>query len=337
MQLRTNLITLTAGIVSTVVILELLFRILPTMTVHKFAANDVSQPVLRAVSTSLVEPLDWKFSNAELRKINNYGFVDDVDYLPNSRPIAVIGDSYIQSTMLPYPETLQGQLAAKFGSRTPVYSYGIPIYPLSGYLGAAEYATKKFQPRAFVFLITEGDLSESLQPQSGAYFLNQPDGELKFKEHGSSRRDGIYSSALARYLFTQIKFDPQRIIQAQFDKSPARKVELSRDKYQQISERLLNLFSTKTAVNPQNTIFVLDSDRNYIYNNQLPSNRQELLTFKEVATAKGYQVIDTQALFAAYYQSTHKKLDFMPTDFHWNAKAHQLVADLVYPILTKMD
>ena len=147
----------------------------------------------------------------------------------------------------------------------------------------------------------------------------------------------LFRSALARYLSIQINFDPQRIVQAQFGKSPAKKVELGKDKYQQISERLLNLFSTKTGVTPQNTIFVLDSDRNHIYNNKLPSNRQELLTFKEVATAKGYQVLDTQALFAAYYQSTHKKLDFMPTDFHWNAKAHQLVADLIYPILTKMD
>ena len=336
LKLRTNLVTLAAGILLTILSLEILFRILPTKTVHKFAANDINQPVLRATARSLVEPIDWKFNHTEHRRINNYGFVDDSDYLPKSQPIAVIGDSYIQSAMLPYQETLQGKLGSKFGNQIPVYSYGIPMYPLSGYLGAAEYATREFQPRAFIFLLTKGDLSDSLQPQSGSYFLNRPDGELKFEKHGISRSDVIYQSALVRYLRTQINFDPQKIIKARFDISPAKKVELGRDQYQQISERLLDLFATKTAVNPQNTIFIIDSDRDYIYNNQLLGDRQELLTFKDIAMAKGYRVVDTQDLFGSYYHNTHKKLDFLPTDFHWNAKAHQLVADRVYPILAEM-
>lgn len=336
LKLRTNLVAFIAGVLLTIVSLEILLQILPTKTIHKFAANDINQPVLRAKATSLVEPIDWKFNHTVHRRINNYGFVDDSDYLPKAQPIAVIGDSYIQSSMLAYQETLQGQLGTKFGNQIPVYSYGIPMYPLSGYLGAAEYATKEFQPRAFVFLLTKGDISDSLQPQSGSYFLNRPDGELKFEKHGISRSDVIYQSALVGYLLNQIHFDPQKIIKAQFGLSPSKKVELDRHEYQKISERLLDLFAIKTRVNSRNTVFIIDSDRDYIYNNQLPSNRQELLTFKDVATAKGYRVIDTQDLFTSYYHNTHKKLDFLPTDFHWNAKAHQLIADRVYPILAEM-
>lgn len=334
---RTNSIALIIGIVVAILGVELLLQTLPVKSVHKFSDNDISQPVLRATAKSLVEPIDWKFSHAPQRKINNYGFVDDFDYQPKSQPIAVIGDSYVQSAMLPYQDTLQGHLAAKFANQIPVYSYGIPSYSLAGYFGATEYAIKEFQPRVFVFILTKGDLSESLKPQSGTYMLDRPDGELKFENYENSRiKDLFKQSALFRYLYTQIKFDPQRIVQSQFKLSPGKEVELDRDSYQKISERLLNLFATKTTVSPQNTIFILDSDRYRIYDKKLKSDRQELSIFKDVATTKGYQVLDTQDLFEAYYRSNRKKLDFLPTDFHWNAKAYQLVAERIEPMLTEM-
>ncbi len=329
-----NLVPLVAGIAITISALEVLFRILPVKTVHKFANNDVSEPVLRSNSTSLVEPIDWKFSQKYERKINNYGFVDDFDYIPKSQPIAVIGDSYIQSSMLPYSKTIQGRLAAKSGNKVPVYSFGIPMYSLAGYLGAAEYASKEFQPRAFIFLLNESDIHRSLEAYPGSYFLTDADLELKFKDDKGSRLNRILSeSALFRYLFVQIKFDPQKIIKAQFQ-SPKSTPILTQDRCQQISNRLLDLFAAKTTVTPQNTIFIIDSDRQSIYDRKPPTNRHELLTFKNIATARGYRVIDTQPTFQAEYQRTGKKLDFLPTDFHWNARAHQLAADLVDPILT---
>jgi hypothetical protein len=329
-------IAIIVGVTLSILGLEILLQILPVKSTHKFAVNDISQPVLRATATSLVEPIDWKFSHAQHRKINNYGFVDNFDYIPKSQPIAVIGDSYIQSTMLPYQETLQSHLSVKFNKQIPVYSYGIPMYALAGYLGTAEYASREFQPKIFVFLLTKGDLSESIQSQSGSYFLDRPDGELKFENQ--ERRNGaiLYKSALLRYLNIQIHFNPQKIVQSQFKLSPPSEVQLDRNSYQEISERLLNLFATKTMVNSQNTIFIIDSDRNQIYDKKLKADRQELLTFKDVATAKGYRVVDTQALFETYYQDTHKRLDFLPTDFHWNAKAHQLVAERIEPIVAEM-
>jgi hypothetical protein len=326
---------LSFGILTSIFGLELLMQLLPVKNDRQFAANDISQPVIRGTTSSIVEPIDWKFSQTYHRRVNNYGFVDDHDYKPNSRPVAVIGDSYIQSAMLPYQTTLQGKLSSKIGMMVPVYSFGTPVYPLSGYLGTAEYVDRKFKPRAYIFLLTKGDLVESLQPQEGTYFLDSPSGKLNFKKAKVYQGKVITSkSALHRYIHQQLYFNLNKIF-ASFNSTLSSKPALTSIEYDRVSHRLLDLFAKKTQVTPQNTIFIIDSDRGSMYDKSKP-DREELSIFKRIGIERGYRIVDTEDLFNDYYRRTHKRLDFLPTDFHWNATAHQLVVDRIYPILIDM-
>jgi hypothetical protein len=332
-RISTILFPLGCGIIGSFLSLELLMQLLPVKTDRQFAANNISQPVIRGTGSSIIEPIDWKFSQTHRRRVNNYGFVDDGDYKPNSAPIAVIGDSYVQSGMLPYQDTLQGKLSSKVGNKVPVYSFGTPVYPLSGYLGTAEYVDRVFKPRAYIFLLTKGDLIDSLQPQDGTYFLDNPNGRLRFKDAKvSSIKRLADKSALYRYLYQQIYFKPQNILPQQLNYHPSEKPKPTTASYEQISRRLLDLFAAKTKVKPQNTIFIIDSDRQSMYDRSIP-DRDELSTFKRIGIERGYQVVDTKDIFNNYYQRTHKRLDFLPADFHWNASAHQLVIDRTYPML----
>jgi hypothetical protein len=328
-------LTVGFGMITASLGLELLMRWLPVKNDRHFGPNDISQPVIRGTVSSIVEPIDWKFRQTYHRRVNNYGFVDDGDYKPNSAPIAVIGDSYIQSAMLPYQATLQGKLSSKIGMMVPVYSFGTPVYPLSGYLGTAEYADREFKPRAYIFLLTKGDLIESLQPQEGTYFLDSPGGKLNFKNAKVYQGKVITSkSALHRYVHQQLYFNTHKIFAA-LNSTPSSKPTLTSVKYDRVSRRLLDLFAEKTKVTPQNTIFIVDSDRGSMYDKSKP-DREELSTFKRIGIERGYRIVDTEDLFNDYYQRTHKRLDFLPTDFHWNATAHQLVVDRIYPILIDM-
>ncbi len=330
-----NLVALGCGIGSAIIGLELLMQLLPVKNDRQFAANDITQPVIRGTASSIVEPIDWKFSQTYRRKVNNYGFVDDNDYQPNSAPVAVIGDSYIQSSMLPHQDSLQGKLSSKIGNKLPVYSFGTPVYPLSGYLGTAEYVDREFKPKAYIFLLTKGDLIDSLDPQSGTYFLDRPNGKLNFKPAKVFQGKVITGkSALYRYLNQQIYFNPQKIFSF-LNRNPPPKPKQAITTYEQISRRMLDLFATKTKVTPKNTIFIIDSDREAIYNKSTP-DRDELSTFKRIGIERGYTIVDTQDLFAQYYRRTNKKVDFMPTDFHWNAPGNQLVVDKIHPLLLKI-
>ncbi len=325
-------LALGAGIITAILGLEILMQLLPVKNGRDFAANNISQPVIRGTATSIVEPIDWKFSQTYRRRVNNYGFVDDRDYKSNSAPVVVIGDSYIQSAMLPYPDTLQGKLSSKMGTKVPVYSFGTPIYPLSGYLGTAEYTDRQFKPKAYIFLLTKGDLIDSLNPQDGTYFLDSPNGKLKFKNakinYGKTL---INKSALYRYVYQQIYFSADKIFAA-FTRNSTSKSIPTIGKYAQVSSRLLDLFAEKTKVTPQNTIFIIDSDRSSMYDRSKP-DREELSAFKRIGIQRGYRVVDTEDLFRDYYRRTRKKLDFLPTDSHWNAPANQLVLDRIYPLL----
>jgi hypothetical protein len=322
---------------------ELVLRILPVKNAHDFAPNTVKSPVLKATAKTLREPIDWKFSQTQYRRINNQGFVDDVDWEPGNAPVAIIGDSFVQSSMLPYAQTLSGLTNDRLTSRNiPVYSYGIPSYSLAGYIGTAEYATKNFQPRAYVFLITKGDLDESLLPTTGSYYLNQ-DHRLSFKDRGVSKaKQLLSSSALYRYTERQLYYNWESIIRDNLfkvhkDKAFAAAEPESLEKTRtKTANSVLDYLSQKTSVNPRNTIFILDTDRDYIYGKKPKLDRDELSTFDRVANARGYRTIDSHTVFNNYYRKNRKQLDFLPTDFHWNAKGHQLIFNLLEPELEKI-
>jgi hypothetical protein len=335
----TRLITLIGlGCISTILVLEIFFRLLPVTTGFRFQETIQSEPVLRATLPVVQHSLDWKFHKAQTRKINNYGFSDDVDYVPNSHPIVAIGDSYVQSLMLPYCETFSGRLGSLLEHENlPVYSLGIPGYSLAGYIGSAEFATRNFQPQLFVFLLTKEDITDSLLTKtSGSYFLDSTNLSLKFHPARPNPVNQILiKSALMRYLNLHLQFNPTSLI-SQFTSHQKTNVVTESLDLNQVSNRLLDYLEQKSTARSHNTIFIIDADRDKIYQHQpqpQTSPDNQLSVFAKIAKSRGYRTIDTLPLFISQYQKNHRRLDFKPIDMHWNSIAHKLVAKAVYPTI----
>ncbi len=87
--------------------------------------------------------------------------------------------------MLPYGVTLQGWLTTQVPRAVPVYGLGF-----SDYLATAEKAATESSPRAAVLAIIDGDISESLQPKNGHFYLRQDDGgwHLEYLTFGQPSR-----------------------------------------------------------------------------------------------------------------------------------------------------
>jgi hypothetical protein len=325
--------------------LELLFQLLPVKNAHDFRANTEREPVLRATNTTLKEPIDWKFSQTHLRTINNYGFVDNNNYQTDRMPVAIIGDSYVQSSMLPYAESVSGRIHDRLmkDRNIPAYSYGVPGYSFAGYIGTAKYITDTFKPQAYVFVLSKGDLDDSLLASSGSYYLTE-DGSLKFTDGGPSRlRQTIEKSSLYRYTERQLRFNWEGMLYDNIlDRGRVARGKAAREKNQNSTVRsrsadlLLEHLTKNTQASTKNTVFIIDTDRDFIYGRNRKFDRQDLDDFKAAITAKGYRTIDTHDLFVPYHKKTRKQVDFLPTDFHWNAKGSELVADRLHRELSSI-
>jgi hypothetical protein len=336
------------GCVMAIVILELIFQMLPVSTGFAYQPTMAAEPALKATVPFVKHSLDWKFHQATTRKFNTYGFSDDHEYVPNAQPIAVIGDSYVQSLMLPYADTLQGQLGTLMHkAKPPIYSFGVPGYSLAGYIGTAESATKKFQPQAFIFLLTKGDLTDSLitSKNAGSYFVDSRKFDIQFEPYsGPSRTDSfLLKSALMRYLNYHLQLNPLSAFLALTGantKASAGNQSLplasTESNLARLSNRLIDYLEQKTTARSNNTIFIIDCDREKIYQGkQQPqtSPDNQLTLFARIAKERGYQTIDTLPIFTSRYQQTHRRIDFTPIDAHWNGDANHLIAEAVYPIV----
>ena len=57
----------------------------------------------------------------------------------------------------------------------------------------------------------------------------------------------------------------------------------------------------------------------------------------ELADHNGIVVIDSYPIFNQHYAETHQNLDYLPTDGHWNAAAHRLMARELEKVINAAD
>lgn len=337
----------------TLLLLEILLRFLPVSEPLLSLAVTQESPVSRFQPNRTVTwSSEWDFTLSNKRRINNAGFVNDQDYdAADPRPLAaVIGDSYIESIMVPYEQTLYGRLSKMAAPEHRVYSFGMSGAPLSQYLIWAAYAKEAYAPNLLIVNIVGNDFHESL-PRYVAFqnfhqFQADEGGELRpvllQEYHPSIWRNIISHSALARYLFFNLKASYAyerlrvKILQKKNQDEPyVANVEAHAsdeklfDSYKAIAA-FLNLLPEYSGLSPENIILSIDAPRSFIYS---PENRSGQKTYFEKtrdylmseARDMGYTVVDTWPAFQAHYSRHHQRFEF-ETDWHWNATGHEVVA-----------
>src|SRR5204862_5996029 len=138
-----------ASIVFCLLAAEIALRFLPVSTGLRSTPVTAADPVLHFTpNRPFVNSLGWNMHNVVHGRVNNAGFVNEQDYVRDGPPlIAVIGDSFIETQMVPYAESLQGRLAAALKDRFRVYSFAGSGAPLSQYLIWAGFAVREYGAR----------------------------------------------------------------------------------------------------------------------------------------------------------------------------------------------
>jgi hypothetical protein len=346
-----NSLAYVTGLFLLAILLEAVFRLLPVPMGLYRTEQYQRWPLMNHEPHELyTSSMSWEMRHTRHGSTNNYGHLAPFDYVRGSGPVVVIGDSFIESEMNRYADTLQSQLGQLLGQHESVYGLGANGLSISDYLAIAGLASPEFAPRAAVLLIIDGDVSESLLRQIGHYDFAYKQGTVELEywplygdTFGKSVRRTIGDFALYRYVQMNLHFDPGRLVQGLVDalrSQPA--IAPSAPRQMETAERaaidrFLGELAPTLKISPSCVALLFHADTYGIVDASAAGPRKdppELKTYFEGrAQALGYRVVDLEPLFRADYQRQEKRLDFWPLDRHLNGRGHGVAARAAFDAL----
>jgi len=316
-------------------LLEIAFRVLPVSTSTE--TGYYTDPLILTypphhhwtVSTG------WDLRNAQRLQSNNYGYVASRDFAPDENAVALIGDSFTEASMLPADDRPGVQLERALGSR-PVYAMGNPGTALLDYAERIRFAHDQWGVRDFVVLMERFDVRQSV---CGSGNINGPclDAQtlaprIEKKEPPSAAKKIFRHSALAQYVFGQLKFTPQKLVHttrpALGAPQPA-----SAEVPPYVDAVTAAFFARIKPYVTGKLVIVVDSDRRALAAGQAVADASRS-RFMALARAAGAVVVDTEPLFRAHLASSPLLLEVGPYDGHLNALGVQLVTQAAAPVLS---
>ena len=341
------LVTVAAAVLTALLLLEALLWLLPVNSGLRTQPVDALHPILhyepdRQVTWSRLPD----FSMRNRARVNNYGFVSDLDYDPGDpRPlVAVIGDSYVEAAMVPWPETLHGRLDKALEPGARAYSFGASGAPLSQYLAYAGWVAATFAPQRMAFVIVSNDYDESLlkyKRDPGFHYFTPsgtgPGLDLVRVDYAPSPTARLLRlSSLARYLVFHLHApevardllhggDVREYVGQTAAVAGRERLEDSR----QAVDAFLDRLPEASGLTPGDILFLVDGLRPQLYDPAALGGIGESFAalmreyFLERATDLGYRVQDLQPRFMAEFAAQGLPFEF-PRDAHWNGQGHKV-------------
>lgn len=211
------------GIVGTLLVLELLLRVLPTSTATLSGYHLHPKILTYPPNHSWKFSTGWDLRNPQSLHANNMGFLAERDFVPDPTAVAVIGDSFVESPMLDSEFRAPEQLADALRRSRPVYGMGGSGSSTLDYAERVCFAAERLQVRDFVVLLEASDIRQSL---CGSGNVHAPcldrqtlEPRTELHEPPSAIKRIARHSALAQYLFGQLKANPERLIERAFARS----------------------------------------------------------------------------------------------------------------------
>jgi hypothetical protein len=334
---------------------ELLCRVLPvstaTETDYYFDPYILTAPAHHTWTMST----GWDLRNPERLRSNNFGFASTRDFVPDRNAVALIGDSFVEASMLDARDRPGAQLERALGGSRAVYAMGSPGSSLLDYAERIRFAHERFGVRDFVLLMERGDVQQSLCGSGNSHgpCLDEKTFAPRIELHapaGAAKRL-LRHSALAQYLMSQLKIAPQRlwrqaVLQARPAATPlarhapeattaaAAMPDMSvAPAIDAVTRRFFARIAPYRAASGR-LVVVLDSDRRRIAAGIDPADA-ERERFMALARAAGAIVVDTRPAFVEQMRHSPLRLEVGPYDGHFNALAVGIIARLAADALDR--
>lgn len=326
------------GAVALLLALELVCRLLPvstaTHTDYRIDPEILTAPAHHRWRAAT----GWDLRNAQTLQANGLGFPSTHEFEPNPSAVALIGDSFVESSMLAPAQRPGPQLEAALNRRRPVFDMGGPGSALLDYAERIRFAHERLGIRDMVVLMERSDVRQSLCGSGNVHSACLDRQTLAPRQQRLPPpgwlKQVLRQSALAQYVVSQLKLDPQRLLVQMFKRQTPESTTQAPQRAGPgpgpdltVVDAVAQAFFQRAMPHVGGRlVLLLDCDRAALQRGEQPAPDAERQRFIALARAAGAIVVDSEPLFRDHFAHSRVSLDVGPYDGHLNALGHQLLA-----------
>jgi hypothetical protein len=324
---------------------EAVLRLLPvstaTMTGYHVDARILGYPPHHRWTVAT----GWDLRNAQELRSNNFGFAAGRDFNPDPQAVALIGDSYVEASMLEASQRPGQQLERLLGDGRAVFAMGGPGSALLDYAERIRLARQQLEVRTVVILMEAGDVRQSLCGSGNIHAMCLDRATLELRQETfpppSPAKRLLRHSALAQYVAGQLRVDPGELARQAFVRdipdhgppapaqaaAPVEVASLSSEQWRMVEAVGRAFLDRLREVAPDaRVVVVADGNRG---SGPRPSTAIALErdAFLDLIRKAGLEVIDGEPIFASHAASSSLSLDVGPYDRHLNGLGVQLLME----------
>ncbi len=328
---------------------ELVLRLVPvstaTMKDYHFDPDLLTYPAHHEWTVST----GWDLKNPQRLRSNNWGFAARRDFEPGRGALVLIGDSYVESSMLDAGQRPGPQLERALGGMRPVYAMGSPGTALLDYAQRVRFASQRFGASDFVIWLERGDARQALCGSGNVHSrcLDRVTLEPRIERMPSptwARRVARHV-ALAQYFAGQLGFRADHFVDQVLTRTtptpPGGAVEPGNPTRRPLSERAIarervvidaaveQFFREAQPYLTGRTIFVVDADRSGASISPSSHDPYQRAYLVDRLTARGVEVVDLEPIYRQHALLSPLSLEVGPYDGHLNGLGVELVVGAV--------
>lgn len=340
--MRQKLLSFGLGLATVVFIAEVALRLLPVSTATMSAYHHDPDLITYPSHHQWRVATGWDLRNAQTLTANNWGFAAEHDFVPDPDAVALIGDSYVEASMLDAADRPASQLQTILGGARKVYAMGTPGTALLDYAQRIRLASEKFQVRDVVLLLERFDARQAVCGSGNVVSrcldaatlaprierLPPPSPLAKIARH----------SALAQYMMSQLRFKPSVLAKAVFTRTtpeslhdatssslpPAPDPDQIIATHRMVDAVVDAFFASVSAFPLRRLVVVVDGRRGG------PAKQPQLIDEERAHLIRrlreyGAIVQDMEPRYAEHASMSSRSLDVGPFDAHLNALGVRLV------------
>lgn len=329
------------GTVAFLLACEGVFRLLPVSTSTRFGYHVAPDIMTYPPHHAWRVATGWDLRNPQPLRSNNFGFVAERDFAPEPAAVALIGDSYVEASMLGAADRPGTQLERSLCNQRPVFAMGSPGTSLLDYAERIRFASERFGVRDFVLLLERTDVRQALCGSGNihAHCLEARTltPRVERQAAASTAKELLRDSALAQYFVSQLKLSPGRLWQVMW--SPVRPGHGADagagagvpDSAEGPSDAAIDavsaaFFERVKPVVRGTLVLIVDANRAAMQRGARIDDH-ERRRFIAHARDAGALVVDAEPIYTRHFAQSGRSLDVGPYDGHLNALGVRLVAE----------